>query len=50
MVGYLTIYDRSLLALLYDSRISPGMTATQVRAVLLHIIADRGLASANRER
>jgi len=50
MVGYLTIYDRSLLALLYDPRIRPGMTAAQVRAVLPHIIADRGLASANRER
>src|SRR5262249_9384301 len=44
-VGYLTIYDRFLLALLYDPRIRPGMTAAQVRAVLPHI-----LASANRER
>ena len=34
MVGYLTVYDRSLLTLLYDPRIKPGMTARQVRAVL----------------
>jgi hypothetical protein len=50
MVGYLTVYDRSLLSLLYDPGIRPGMTAGQVRAVLPHIIADRGLASANRDR
>ena len=44
MVGYLTVYDRSLLALLYDSRIKPGMTAREVRAVLPRIIADQGFA------
>lgn len=48
MVGYLTIYDRSLLTLLYDPRIRPGMTARQVRAVLPQIIADKGLGNANR--
>lgn len=48
MVGYLTIYDRSLLTLLYDPRIRPGMTARQVRAVLPQIIADKGLGSPNR--
>lgn len=48
MVGYLTVYDRSLLTLLYDPRIRPGMTARQVRAVLPQIIADKGLGSANR--
>jgi hypothetical protein len=50
MVGYLTVYDRSLLTLLYDPRIKAGMTAGQVRAVLPRIIVDRGLAGANRDR
>jgi Protein of unknown function (DUF2927) len=50
MVGYLTVYDRSLLTLLYDPRIKPGMTARQVRAVLPQIIANQGLGSANQER
>ena len=27
MVGYLTVYDRALLTLLYDPHIRPGMTA-----------------------
>jgi len=45
MVGYLSVYDRSLLTLLYDERIKPGMTARQVRARLLKLIADRGLAA-----
>jgi hypothetical protein len=44
MVGYLTVYDRSLLTLLYDPQISPGMTVRQARAVLPHIITDLGLA------
>jgi hypothetical protein len=44
MVGYLTVYDRSLLTLLYDPRIKPGMTQRQVRAVLPHLIKDLGLA------
>ena len=48
MVGYLTVYDRSLLTLLYDPRIKPGMTASQVRAVLARIIAEHGFASSNR--
>ncbi len=29
MVGYLTVYDRALLTLLYDPHITPGMTAAQ---------------------
>lgn len=45
MVGYLTVYDRALLTLLYDRRISPGMTAAQARAVLPEIIKARGLAA-----
>jgi DUF2927 family protein len=44
MVGYLSAYDRSLLALLYDDRIRPGMTTRQVRAILPELIVDRGLA------
>ena len=39
MVGYLTVYDRALLTLLYDPRISPGMTVRQARAVLPRLIA-----------
>ena len=45
MVGYLSVYDRSLLTLLYDDRIRPGMTARQVRVLLPKLIADRGLAA-----
>jgi hypothetical protein len=45
MVGYLTVYDRSLLTLLYDPRIAPGMTRRQVRAVLPELIADLGLGT-----
>lgn len=45
MVGYLTIYDRSLLRLLYDRRVTPGMTPVQVRAVLPQVIKDLGLAA-----
>ena len=44
MVGYLTVYDRSLLTLLYDSRIRPGMTRRQAHAVLPSAIAELGLA------
>lgn len=44
MVGYLTAYDRTLLTLLYDHRVTPGMTATQARAVLPEII--RGFRTA----
>ena len=29
MVGYLTVYDRALLTILYDRRIEPGMTVRQ---------------------
>ena len=37
-VGYLTAYDRILLALLYEPRIEPGMTATEVRRILPELI------------
>ena len=45
MVGYLSVYDRSLLTLLYDRRITPGMTAGQARAALPRLIASLGLAA-----
>ncbi len=40
MVGYLSVYDRGLLSILYDPRITPGMTRAQVKAVLPVIIGD----------
>ena len=43
MVGYLTVYDRALLTLLYDPRITPGMTAAHARAALPRLIAALGL-------
>ena len=49
-VGYLTVYDRSLLTLLYNESIRPGMTARQVRAVLPQVIASLGLATLTRDR
>jgi len=45
MVGYLSVYDRSLLTLLYDERIKPGMTARQVSALLPGLIAELGLGT-----
>jgi DUF2927 family protein len=44
MVGYLTVYDRALLTLLYDPRLMPGMTAAKTRAELPRVIQDLGLA------
>ena len=44
-VGYMSVYDRSLLTLLYDSRLKPGMTAAQARAMLPRIIRDLGLTA-----
>lgn len=49
-VGYLTVYDRSLLTLLYDKGIQPGMTARQARAALPQLIASLGLAAPTRNR
>jgi hypothetical protein len=48
MVGYLTVYDRALLTLLYDPRITPGMTARQARIVLPGVIKNLGLAGRGR--
>jgi hypothetical protein len=38
MVGYLTVYDRTLLTLLYDPRIRPGMSRERVRKTLKAIV------------
>jgi hypothetical protein len=45
MVGYLSVYDRALLTLLYDPRIQPGMTARLARARLARLNQDLGLAA-----
>ena len=47
-VGYLSVYDRDMLTLLYDSRIIPNMTPRQARRLLPNVIADLGLATTNR--
>jgi hypothetical protein len=44
IVGYLTAYDRALLTLLYDPRLTPGMTVRRARAVLPGVIQGLGLA------
>jgi Protein of unknown function (DUF2927) len=48
MVGYMTVYDRALLTLLYDPHIRPGMTARQARARLPGLIRDLDLAAADK--
>ncbi len=45
MVGYLSAYDRALLAILYDPRVTPGMTAARARTVLPGVIHELGLAA-----
>jgi len=40
VVGYLSVYDRTLLTLLYNPRIRPGMTMAQVKRALPAAIAD----------
>ena len=44
MVGYLTVYDRDLLTILYDRRVKPGMSPAAARRVLPKVIRDLGLA------
>lgn len=44
MVGYLTVYDRDLLTILYSQPIQPGMSKKRVRRRLPAIIGDLGLA------
>ncbi len=48
LVGYLTVYDRTLLTALYDPRISPGMTVGQVRGALPAVFSDLGFKSEKR--
>ncbi len=50
MVGYLTVYDRALLSLLYDPQIRPGMARRQVRRALPRLIRSLGLATAHHGR
>ena len=45
MVGYFTVYDHALLTLLYDPRITPGMTVRQARTALPEIITELGLGT-----
>ncbi len=45
MVGYLSVYDRSLLTLLYDPRIELGMSPAQARDVLPGVIRGLRLAA-----
>jgi len=45
MVGYLTVYDRDLLTILYDRRLKPGMSPAGARRVLPQVIRDLGLAA-----
>lgn len=44
MVGYLSVYDRALLMLLYDPRMRPGMSQREVRRLLPQLIRDLHLA------
>ena len=45
MVGYLTVYDRDLLDILYDPRIRPGMPPRAARTVLPVVVRRQGLAA-----
>jgi len=45
MVGYLSAYDRALLTILYDRRVTPGLSADRARATLPGLIRDLGLAT-----
>jgi len=45
MVGYLSVYDRALLSILYHPRVTPGLTAARARAVLPGVIRDLDLAA-----
>jgi hypothetical protein len=44
MVGYLSVYDRALLTLLYDPRMRAGMPPSAARALLPQLIKDLDLA------
>jgi hypothetical protein len=47
-VGYLTVYDRALLTILYDPHLEPGLTRRQVRRLLPKLIHELGLAADDR--
>jgi hypothetical protein len=42
IVGYLSVYDRALLTLLYDPRIKPGMSRSEVAHLLPKLIGQLG--------
>jgi len=44
LVGYLSVYDRALLTLLYDPRMRPGMRRAEVQRLLPTLIRDLRLA------
>jgi hypothetical protein len=44
IVGYLSVYDRALLTLLYDPRIAPGMSRNEVSQLLPKLIGDLNLS------
>jgi hypothetical protein len=44
MVGYLSVYDRALLTVLYDPALQPGMMRDQVKTALPRLIKTLGLA------
>jgi len=49
VVGYLSAYDRALLTILYDPRVTPGMTARQADGVLPGVIHDLYLATPTKQ-
>jgi hypothetical protein len=44
IVGYLSAYDRALLTLLYDPRITPGMSRNEVSRLLPKLIGGLNLS------
>lgn len=44
-VGYLSVYDRALLTLLYEPRLEPGLNRGEVRRLLPKLIRELGLAA-----
>ena len=49
MVGYLTVYDRALLTLLYDPRLPPGTDPAKTRRLLPALIESLHLGQGRRE-
>jgi hypothetical protein len=44
IVGYLSVYDRAMLTLLYDPRLKAGMSRTEVDRLLPKLIGDLSFA------